>query len=793
MALNDIKEWQRRLGLFPVPLRKDFDESGPFVLLNGFKGSFCLALEENARASDAVRSIAWSSNVGHYVALGEEAVEVRRWDRPGNVEKYDLQSINEQLEAFHEYLERDSPDPNSSVITHGIRIFRSLRTALGPNISGEKALKVFLFLLASACQGVPRESVDPGDWNLDAEAAQNAFLLSDSDWSSLLQGLKDGRPIERLAVHADLLLRHASGLLFQEAHFEALLSPTRQLNFDFSIPEPAKLSALGIGIGLHFTPPALARTLVEESLAELNLEQISSVSILDPACGSGEFLRESLRQLRLLRYAGQIELRGWDISDAACSMARFSLTWDVDGDRNVAIDIQRRDSLSADHEWPANLDLVLMNPPFVSWENMTDVQRGIVRDALGPQLQKRPDLSAAFLFRASKSLRPGGVLGAVLPASFFGANSTKELRQQLGSSLRAKLIARLGSHTLFQGALVDVGLYVAKAEDSLGNTPLALWSDYKASSISAALRSLRKIRHTISLSSYPIVEVGFSIYPHPGLGSDSSSWAPRPYKPLQLLQQLSPLPRARDLFDIRQGARTGLNKAFVISKEDWEDLPAEEREFFRPAVLNQSLREGALNDSVYIFFPYGSHEIPDEGALRRSLKVYMKRFLSLYRAELKARSSSSDRWWELVRHRNWQIENKQKLVSSYFGDRGSFAWDSSGDFVVVQGFGWLPRRNLPSRAFSRRLALAYLALLNSSLFSQLLSATSNNVAGGQWDLSPRFVGDIPLPALQDPQLIADLAKIGTKIHRGLLAEVPQEEYEETVNAAYLLPGLSSDL
>jgi adenine-specific DNA-methyltransferase len=784
MELKNINEWRRRLGLFPVPLHSDFDDSGPFVLLNGFKGSFCLALE-NEHASDSVRSIAWSSNVGHYVALGEESVEVRRWDRPGSVEKYERQSVADQLEAFHEYLERDSPDSSSSVVSHGIRIFRGLRTALGPTVSGGGALKAFLFLLACASRGESREDVDPSRWSLDSEAAEHVLSLSDPDWKSLLLALREGRPLERLAVNVDLLLRHASGLLFQEAHFEALLPSGRQLNFEFSMPEPAKLSASASGIGLHFTPPVLARTLVEEALAELSLSEMPCISIFDPACGSGEFLREALRQLRLLQYQGRIELRGWDISEAACSMARFGLAWDNITDGSALLDIQNLDSLDSAHSWPAGLSLILMNPPFVSWEGMTGDQRAQVKRILGADFHQKPDLAAAFLAKSSQTLAPGGVLATILPASFFGAAATSKLRAELGVRLSAKLIARLGSHTLFQSALIDPGLYIAKAEDRLEPAPLSIWSDFRSHSTSAVLRSLRKARQLVGESVYPVVADGFSIYRQPGLGKDAKSWAPRPYQQLRLFQRLSHFPRARDLFEIRQGARTGLKKAFVISCEDWERLPVREQEFFRPGVLNESLREGTLSKNTYVFFPYGTYEIPDEATLRKKLKTYVRTFLGPYREELAVRASISDRWWELTRHRNWQIEAKPKLVSSYFGDRGSFAWDSSGEFVVVQGFGWLPRPSCFKRPFLRKLALAYLAILNSRLFSHLLAATSNNVAGGQWDLSPRFVGEMPMPCITDDlELVTALAKFGTRIHEGGLSDLSGDAYDDAVRSAY---------
>jgi hypothetical protein len=115
-----------------------------------------------------------------------------------------------------------------------------------------------------------------------------------------------------------------------------------------------------------------------------------------------------------------------------------------------------------------------------------------------------------------------------------------------------------------------------------------------------------------------------------------------------------------------------------------------------------------------------------------------------------------------------------KLVSTYFGDEGSFGWDPGGEFAVVQGFGWLPKK----RNISSKTGLAYLALLNSPVFAVLLSAASNSVAGGQWDLSPRFVRRIPLPDFAggglDLSLFGEIAQLGAEVVAGNLTACRSE-------------------
>lgn len=75
-------------------------------------------------------------------------------------------------------------------------------------------------------------------------------------------------------------------------------------------------------LGAFFTPTPLVRTLAEQSLSRVNLKS-KHIHIFDPACGSGEFLREAVRQLALRDYKGKIQITGYDISAPACLMAQF--------------------------------------------------------------------------------------------------------------------------------------------------------------------------------------------------------------------------------------------------------------------------------------------------------------------------------------------------------------------------------------------------------------------------------------------------------------------------------------
>ena len=409
------------------------------------------------------RSVAWSANVGHHVALINDQIEVQRWDAPvSNIERYSYRSVAENLEQFHLHLEKSAPRSDLSVVAHGIRLFRSLRASLGREVGGPDALQAFLVLLASGTDDANRQTLDLHQWQINPAARNLALQVPEQTWETLRHELLSGRRVDGLKPNLDILLRHAAGVLFQEAHYEAVFAAEQQLRFSVFAPDPVMIGKEKTGVGLHFTPAPLARTLVEECLA-IHERSGDKLTIFDPACGSGEFLREARRQLRLSGYSGTIQLIGWDISPAACAIARFILARDTAAtDQNVGFEIHNVDALSPTQKWPLGADIIVTNPPFVSWQGMTPILRERVTQILGSLGKQRPDLATAFLWRACSTVARGAVIGSILPASFLNSSSSAPVRGELSRTATTRLVARLGSHVLFPGALVDAAFYVGK-------------------------------------------------------------------------------------------------------------------------------------------------------------------------------------------------------------------------------------------------------------------------------------------------------------------------------------------
>lgn len=234
------------------------------------------------------------------------------------------------------------------------------------------------------------------------------------------------------------------------------------------------------------------------------------------------------------------------------------------------------------------------------------------------------------------------------------------------------------------------------------------------------------------------------------------------------------LKTVKDLFEIRQGAKTGLNKAFIVSKPFYSSLPRSEQKYFRPTITNDSIRFGHLNDDFYIFYAEGKHSITSEKELKEVVPTFYKEVLSKYIKELKARArNSTEQYWRLTRHGNWQLETKPKIVSKEYGLAGSFAFDNKGIYVAARSHAWFPYETKNWN----ELGYAYVAVLSMNIVSDLLGGISKQILSGSYFLESQYVYEMPIPNLFDNSVDnktkTELIQIGKQISGG--------EYEDQIS------------
>ena len=173
----------------------------------------------------------------------------------------------------------------------------------------------------------------------------------------------------------------------------------------------------------HFsTPHALVEQILDACRYTASAD-ILHLRLLDPACGSGNFLAGAARRLCAAGLAGgfsreqacslvQRNLWGLDPDPVACLLAEMQVRAAIESvcgscPTSLPLHIHQADSLAL--PWQPCVDLLVANPPYLAAKN-TDLSH--YRQA---RQRGQADSYLLFLNLALRVVRPGGWIGLVLP------------------------------------------------------------------------------------------------------------------------------------------------------------------------------------------------------------------------------------------------------------------------------------------------------------------------------------------------------------------------------------------
>jgi hypothetical protein len=247
--------------------------------------------------------------------------------------------------------------------------------------------------------------------------------------------------------------------------------------------------------GAWFTPTALAEPTVDRALAPLLATAATAshgLRIVDPAVGGGTLLRAALRTLRRAGWPAATAarcLQGIDIDATAATLAALAL-WEACNEPDLPPHefLQRCRTGDGLRELDdGTFDAVLTNPPWETLQAGADAKARAA--ALRPHFhqQGRGKLYTyrLFLERACSLLRPGGRLGAIVPASLWFDRDAEPLRRLLldrctwewlfGFENRAKVFAIDGRYR-FGVVIATKGGSTERVQVAFGRTELADWA-----------------------------------------------------------------------------------------------------------------------------------------------------------------------------------------------------------------------------------------------------------------------------------------------------------------------------
>ena len=242
--------------------------------------------------------------------------------------------------------------------------------------------------------------------------------------------------------------------------------------------------------GAHFTPREVADRIANLAFDRVpNAQSSRKWKIWDPSCGGGAFLLAAARWLEnagnhsrsdivASLYASDIDPTALDVCDAA-----LEIWCNGEGRPTVA---SADALLELPDDWPANFDVVIGNPPFLSQlaadTTRTSQRRELLAERFHSARGAYVDEAGLFVELAISRVLAGGVVALIVPESLLGARDSLPMRT-LASEQSAFVALWLDDGQSFAAAVDVVALVlirrpqIAADHDSAEQTAISIGLD----------------------------------------------------------------------------------------------------------------------------------------------------------------------------------------------------------------------------------------------------------------------------------------------------------------------------
>ena len=526
----------------------------------------------------------------------------------------------------------------------------------------------------------------------------------------------------------------------------------------------------------------------QEAFWRAMLESLRSLTIVDPACGSGAFLVAAFDELArryreaasaLASLGSEIDfdifdeivtknLYGVDLNAESVEITRLSL-WLKTARRdhklqNLEATIRVGNSLVDDaafsdrpFDWHAafpgvfaqgGFNVVIGNPPYVRMELIKPVKPYLAKNYT--VYDGSLDLYGYFFEQGNKLLKPEGRLGYVSSATFFRTGSGEKLRTFLSDGLAIEAVIDFGDLQIFEGVTTYPTILTArKSHAQKGGDAGAL----SYLNVKQALPD--DLGRAFSEGSLPM--------PRSRLGSGSWRFETDALAALRA-KIATGRPTLGEAYGApRYGIKTGLNEAFVIDRPTRDRLVAADpksAELLKPFLRGEDVKRWCVESKdFWLIFARQDTDIEHYPAVKRYLMQFRRQLepkpkdwpVEHEQAEItrwKGRKQGSYKWYETqdtVAY--WELFSEPKIIFERFQHKPNFCLDKSGGFP--NNALWV----IPTQS------KFLLSVLNSKFSDFYCRSQTTILSGDFYQINAHQLLNFPLPN-EGEKLAFLLAKLG---------------------------------
>ena len=447
-------------------------------------------------------------------------------------------------------------------------------------------------------------------------------------------------------------------------------------------------------------------------------DELTTIRVLDPACGSGAFLIEAFDQLhatyeqsndRLAELRGhrtlfdldkrilENNLYGVDLNEEAIEICRLSL-WIKTAQRGKALTsldhpIRVGNSVVADksvhpkaHDWPSvfpevfsqgGFDVVVGNPPYVRQEWLSEYKPYL--QSVYKAYHGMADLYVYFYELGLRVLKPGGLLSFIVTNKWMKSGYGEPLRRLFSDEAWIESVVDFGhAKQIFEDADVFPSIIVARKPTAAPKPK------------TARLCTIPREQLRIEDLSRQIEAEGVAL-PLEQLGKDT--WQLEPGGVTKLIAKICdtavPLSEFAGVKPL-SGIKTGFNEAFLVDALTKDLLIATDRNcsaLLRPFLRGQDFCRWnpdwaglwmiVLKSSENHDWPWANAGAAAESVFERTFPSIHARITS-FRAELQNRQDQGRYWWELRSCAYWADFDRAKIMYPEITWRADWGLDQGG-------------------------------------------------------------------------------------------------------------------
>ena len=551
-----------------------------------------------------------------------------------------------------------------------------------------------------------------------------------------------------------LMSKHALSRIYEK--YVALFHPEEsetvdgQLSFVKPVPKTTPLFKTGAVYTPQFVAGFFARFL-RENLTPKSFRELRSI---DPACGSGLFLRTLLELQCDPSAPGVIpstiarafsRTEGIDKDINACEATRLSLALlhlIVTNNLPKASELRvtNADAISSMLEGTlakGAFGAVMTNPPYVKLDNLHPSDRKTYEQYLGERYSGRIDAYIPFVQLCLELSAPGGLICLVLPQAFLSAVNAAMLRRKISEQFDVRCLVDLSAVPVFD----DVGAYtillilqrrLTTVDADRQTAQIAQVTE----SVGAALQACLDGR-TEANDYFTVFSVQQSFF-------RSRIWTLVSPAQLRVETRLGSLPRLSTFMQIAQGFVTGADKVFIRRREM---VPRGEEKIYIDYLPDRQIGRYSVprRTAEVVFFPFdGDRQLNEAEISERFPQTW--RYLRSNEQELRERRSVTDSgvlWWKPVRSRFPSTILRPKIVCPHLMLTPRFAVDTSGNLAVSHSPFIISMNEGEQQALIR----FFCAVLNSTVCNWHLRTRAPKYSRGYNRLEVSVLSEVPVPDL----------------------------------------------